>query len=150
MNKLASMSLIFFLAVLEVSCATSVKVTQQEPKPGAVTMHFQWLKDKGKKFDFNLMIANKTDQDVLLYLHDMRCYRGTTEGKLEHTFFNTGHRTFKYHAGQTDNYNMVCAFPEKTTGEFRITLTKVYKNPGGDGVTQGEEIAHDIAVSLPE
>ena len=109
-----------------------------------VSMWATWVKDKGKKYDLNLNIANNTDKDVIIMLEEMSCFRGSNRGALKHTFFNTGERVIDFRAGQMKGFNLVCDLQANVEGDFKIKVAKVYENLGGDGKTRGKAIASDL------
>ena len=111
-------------------------------KKSDFSMWVDWVKDKGSKYDVSFNFRNDGEKHALFYLNELNCYRGSTPGTLKHTFFNTGHRTFKAHPHQLEHSNMVCKV--KGSGPYRIVLSHVYENPSGDGVTRGDLLAENL------
>jgi hypothetical protein len=104
-----------------------------------------WLKDKGSKFDIELTIHNKSENDVIFLLKEMSCSRGPLVGQLKHTFFNTGERTIDLRKGQLKRFRMVCDLGSKSKGDYVIQIGQVFDNPEGDGSTKGKVLAEKIA-----
>ena len=103
-----------------------------------------WLKDKGKKYDVQLNIENGSKNDLIILLSDMSCFRGENRGTLKHTFFNTGERTIDFRVGQMKPFNLVCDYRAKGEGDFKIIISRIFDNPGGDGRTRGKVIGNDL------
>lgn len=110
-----------------------------------LTVTVPWIKDKGSKFDVNIVMQNDSaDKSIVVFLSDMNCGRGAQLGQLKHTFFNTGERTIDFHPKQTKSFNLVCNYGEKTKGDFKLSIAKVYDNPSNDGKTVGKVLAKDL------
>lgn len=153
MKSLFNWSLVFSLFFLIQACGgKKVQIdSASTPVPeGKIAMQFEWLKVKGKKYDFRMDFINGTQKSVIFYLTDMHCFKGTNEGTLKHTFFNTGHRTFKLKPGQKDAANMVCNLDAESAGNYRVVIAKVLDNPSGDGKTPGEQLAENIEIVQTE
>ncbi len=106
-----------------------------------VSMTVLWLKDKGKKFDVELQVQNKSKDDVIIKLGDMNCGKGTAGGQLKHTFFNTGERIIDFSPQQTKRFLLVCDIGQAVPGDFQISINRVFDNPEGDGSTRGKQVA---------
>jgi hypothetical protein len=124
---------------------SSAKVTENP----WITISALELKDKSKKYDIELVIRNKSDRDIIIYLRDMQCYRGEIPGMLKHTFFNTGERTIDFHRGQMKKFRLVCDLGTKQQGAYKIVVGRVFDNPEGDGSTKGKVLAQSIEWNLP-
>ena len=143
MKKLIYLPLLFLVA----SCASKKNLDPNVAKvsrDGVISVTARWVKDKGDKFDLNLMVENLNEKAIIVYLKDIRCQRGTQGGRLKHTFFNTGERTIDFRSGEIKDFNMVCDHYKKSGGPFKINITKVYSNPEEDGETRGKVIAEDV------
>jgi hypothetical protein len=105
-----------------------------------VSMTVLWLKDKGKKFDVEIQVQNKSNDDVIIKLGDMNCGKGAAGGQLKHTFFNTGERTIDFTPHQMKQFRLVCDIGQAVPGDFQITINRVFDNPQGDGATRGKQI----------
>lgn len=140
------LSALFTVVVFINACGGKSVVVGDESKvtKGPISVWATWVKDKGKKFDLQLNVSNEGKHDVIIMLGDMSCYRGSTQGMLKHTFFNTGERVIDIHAGQIKSFNMVCDYRQKSDGAFKILISKVYDNPGNDGTTRGKAIVSDL------
>lgn len=113
---------------------------------GVVTISVPWIKDKGGKYDLAMNVHNdESDKGIIIFLSDMGCQRGTLAGSLKHTFFNTGERTIDFKPGQSKDFKLVCKVEGKTSGDFKLTVSKVYDNPSLDGKTVGKIIAKDLS-----
>jgi hypothetical protein len=148
MKNTKVLALALFLSLVMSCSHKTVAITPQATAAQTDTfaLQFNWIKDKGKKYDMQLTVKNGLSKNVLFYLTDLNCFRGSVQGTLKHTFFNTGHRTFKYHPGGTEKFNMVCNLGQESTGAYKITIGHLYENPNGDGKTQGNQIAENISV----
>jgi len=112
---------------------------------GILTVTVGWIKDKGSKYDINLIMRNeKTDAGIIVFLSDLGCQRGEVTGSLKHTFFNTGEKTIDFRPHQTKDFNLVCKVEGKPKGDFKISVASVYSNPSLDGKTVGKVIAKDL------
>jgi hypothetical protein len=133
------------LALVAVSGCSRKKIkvdATNVAKKNDFVMWADWVKDKGTRYDVSFNFRNDGERHAIFYLDELECYRGTTAGELKHTFFNTGHRTFKAHPHHPDHSNMVCKV--SGTGAFRIVLSHVYDNPNGDGITRGDVLAENL------
>lgn len=106
-----------------------------------VDVQVNWLKDKGKKYDIEMIIKNSTEEGIIVSLTDISCFRGNAVGQLKHTFFNTGERTINFAGGQAKMFRMVCNYGMATEGNARIVISRVFSNPNGDGSTKGKVIS---------
>lgn len=113
-------------------------------QPGLISVWADWVKDKGDKFDIQLNLKNESERSLIVSLHAMRCYRGEHEGKLKHTFFNTGEKLIDLRPGDSKDMRLVCTLDGETRGEFRIVIDRVFDNPTSDGVQTGEVLARDL------
>ncbi len=112
---------------------------------GIVTATVGWIKDKKKKWDLDLHIKNENpEQGIIIFLSDMGCRRGSTVGKLKHTFFNTGERTIDFRPGQVKDFHLVCDTGNESTGAYQLEITRVYSNPSLDGKTIGKVVAKNL------
>jgi len=147
-SKLIYVSAFLFLLTLGCSSRKSIKIDSTSAASDApvVSLRFEWIKEKGDKYDMRLIVKNGTDKSILFYLNELHCFKGSVEGTLKHTFFNTGHRTFKFHPGAQEAYNMVCKVGDNVQGDYRVVLGRVLENPTGDGKTPGKQIAEKIEV----
>lgn len=120
-------------------------------KPGVIKVWANWVKDKKAKFDMNFsMVSENDDQMIIVFLADISCSRGGMAGQVKHTFFNSGERTIQLAPRQGKNFNMVCYTPGPTTGEFNVTVAKVFENPSKDGKTPGKVIAENLVWKSPD
>jgi hypothetical protein len=122
----------------------------QVSKEGLVAVSANWLKDKGSKYDFQLAVMNNSGKPIIVYLWDIACFRGTVQGEVKHTFFNTGERTIDFKIGEKKAFNMVCRLGGETKGDFRVLIKKIYENPAQDGKTVGQLLGSDVEWKLAE
>lgn len=151
MRALKSFVLVFFIAIA--GCGGRVKLDQQSnvaTKPGVLSVWAEWVKDKEDKYDIRLNIKNEADNDIIIMLAGIRCYRGNVPGQIKHTFFNTGERTMDFRAGELKTFNLVCRYGTDTKGDFRIVIEKVFDNPANDGRTAGKVIGEKIEWKQPD
>jgi len=113
-------------------------------KDGLAKLYVSWVKDKGDKWDMEVQLKNTSDKHIIILLNDISCARGETQGMLRHTFFNTGERTIQFSPGQFKSFIAVCTLPGDVTGDFSVTVAKVWDNPSSDGKTPGKEIGGAI------
>jgi hypothetical protein len=144
LGLIALMAVISGCGSKQVKLSDSNKVTTK-----GIAMWATWVKDKGKKYDMQLNIANENEKAAIILLYDMTCYRGETPGRFKHTFFGMGERTINFGSGQTKNFTMVCDDLGKATGDIKIKVRKVYENPNGDGITQGKVLAENLEWKNP-
>lgn len=141
--------LIVALALVTLAACGGKKVVMtagnEAKADGVLAMTVAWVKDKGSKFDIRLTLRNERDEEgVIVYLHDINCYKGALKGEAKHTFFNTGERTMDFKPGEAKSFNLVCRVGSETTGPMRINIARVYENPSNDGKTAGKIIAKNI------
>src|SRR5262249_52059607 len=109
-------------------------VSTAASKDGVAKVWVAWVKDKGKKFDMNLNLTNLSDKKhMIIFLSDISCGRGGTNGVVRHTLFNSGERTINFAPGQSKAFNTVCVLPAKASGDYVVTVGKIFDNPSGDG-----------------
>ena len=83
-------------------------------------------------------------------LSDLQCFRGDVQGRIRHTFFNTGERTIDFNAGENKRFKMVCDLGQKSKGELKIIARRIYDNPDNDGKKKGTVLARDIEWKVEE
>ena len=113
-------------------------------KSGVISVWGTELKIKSKKFDVLLHITNESKGSIIIHHSSMLCARGAKNGILKHSFFGAGEKTIDFATGQSKKFRMTCDIDDKSTGDFTITIPKVYENPTGDGRTSGKVIGSDI------
>jgi hypothetical protein len=139
--------LVVLIAGLLLSACSGKKVKLNDGNKvskNGVVLWASWIKDKGKKFDLQLNLLNETKKSIIINLSDMSCFRGSLQGELKHTFFNTGERTIDLGVGLKKSFNMVCNYGEKASGNYKIVISQVFENPGSDGKTRGAVIANNL------
>lgn len=127
------------MAFVSVSCSSKrIKIKEEERSvtKNGFTLSADWINPKKGKFDVNFTIANDTkDKSFMIPLEEIQCGRGSANGELKHTFFNTGTRNFRIHAQQKKTFRLVCELaPDdaEATGDFRIKIPRVYDFSKGD------------------
>lgn len=120
--------------------AEDTKMTKND----LVSIDAEWVKEKGSHYDVQLKVKNVSENDIIILLNDMQCYKGTSQGVLKHTFFNTGERTIDFRKGQLKALRMVCTIGGKTTGDDRVVISRIFDNPGADGATRGKVLGENI------
>lgn len=137
------LSIFFMTAVTQ---AGDKIMTDQKPvtAPGVASMWINWVKDKGKKFDFEMVIKNESDKGIIIFLYEISCDRGNRHGEVKHTFFNTGERTIDFRPHEQKKFGLVCRYDEETKGEYKVTIGSIYDNPSGDGKITGKKIANNL------
>jgi hypothetical protein len=113
-------------------------------KKGVVSAWADWVKPKGKKYDMRFHFKNESTGSIIVKSSDVSCFRGAVQGEMHYTFFNTGERTIDLGVGQNKGANMVCSFPAVLTGDFKVTIARVFDNPSNDGKTAVNVIANDL------
>ena len=142
-------TLLFVLVVLvpTLSHASKIDIAPEGnrlTKAGLVSLWSDWIKNKGKKYDISFHIKNESEKPIIIMLGEMHCFRGSVEGELKHTFFNTGEKTINFRGSETKNFTLVCQLDEKLKGDYRILVKQVYENAGGDGKTLGKVLGKDL------
>lgn len=144
--------LIILLLIFSSACSSRKKlesVSNKVEAKDAIRLWANWVKDKGKKYDVQLAIENIHKSDIIIYLKDIRCFRGNSSGQFKHTFFNTGERTIDFVIDEVKEFNLVCRLnAEGEKGPYKIVIEKVYSNPSQDGKSRGEVIAENIQWSV--
>ncbi|MGE4132787.1 MAG: hypothetical protein AB7F86_14175 [Bdellovibrionales bacterium] len=151
MFKLLATS-ILSIVIVNAGCASKQKLEGRYTtrQPGVVSVWANWVKDKGKKYDLQLAIANDANEPIIVMLGEMACYRGGQRGTLRHTFFNTGERTIDFRPKELKTFNMVCQIGTDAEGDFKIEIGNIYENPTGDGKTTGKTMAQGISWTAPD
>ncbi len=109
-------------------------------KPGVLTLSSSWIKDKGKKWDLGLKIKNENSVDIIVNAQDTQCWRGGVSGET-----SAGDNVTALRPGQMKEVRFTCKLSEKAKGAYKLTITRVFENPGGDGKTIGKVAGKDIA-----
>jgi hypothetical protein len=128
------------------ACSKKVEIKPEQSKveTHGLGLQVNWLKDKGSKFDLELAVSNNTGKDIVINLGDISCFRGTSQGMLKHTFFNTGERVMDFRSGQMKIFRLVCTMGGKPEGDFRILINNVYENSNGDGSSTGKVLLKKV------
>lgn len=112
---------------------------------GVLGLSVAWVKPKGNKFDIHFSIKDESEsKSLIVYLHDINCYRGATMGEMKHKFFGAGEKVIDLKIGQTKKFTLGCNHGTDATGPVRIVIAKVYDNPTHDGKVPGKVIATNI------
>ena len=119
-------------------------------KGGVASMRVGWIKDKGKKFDFELTIESQSNESIIVMLPDVHCYRGKTRGVVRHTFFNTGERTIDLLPGEQKTFNALCHLGSESSGPFKISIERIYLNSANDGMTRGKQLGGRLEWSISD
>jgi hypothetical protein len=143
-NHLLILSLLAFSPTLFAGRTDIAESDNKVTKPGVISLYAHWVKDKGKKYDIGYNMKNEHDKGIIVLLSEVHCYRGSSQGQLKHTFFNTGERTINFGAGELKSFNLVCQLGAENKGEYKITVGNVYENASGDGKTMGKVLAKDV------
>ncbi len=107
---------------------------------GVMSLTVGWVKDKGKKFDINFTMRNESEsKSLIVYLHDLNCYRGTAMGEMRHK-----DQVVDFRVGQSKTFTLVCRQTGDAKGAMRLNIAKVYDNPSNDGRVPGKVIATNI------
>jgi len=149
MKKLTLIATLFAASAFFGCGAKRVRIEEKQvTKNDIVSFNVTTLKDKGKTYDIMMSVQNVSDKDIIIMLNDMQCFKGNLQGELKHTFYNTGERTIDFRKGQLKNFKMVCRLGDKTKGDYRILVSRIFDNPGADGETKGKVIGSNIEVKL--
>ena len=103
-----------------------------------------WVKDKGMSYDLEFTVTNVSKSNIVFRLDNMQCFKGTEQGILKYTFFNTGKKTLGFTPGQLRQFRMKCSFQAKVPGDPRIIVNQIFDNPSNDGVTEGKVVDQNI------
>lgn len=104
----------------------------------------KWIKDKGKKYDLRIKLANNSNNGLIVMLNDLSCFKGEIMGTISHTFFGTGERTIDLKARETKEFNAVCKIGVKVDGSYKLVVRRVFENPSDDGKTKGKILLKEI------
>lgn len=105
--------------------------------PGLITLYASWVKDKGEKYDVGFHFKNESESNFIIQLKEAHCYRGKTIGELKDD------KTLALRSGQMKEQSLTCVVPDKS-GEYSVTIGKIYENPTGDGKTLGKVLAKEV------
>ncbi len=108
-------------------------------KAGLLSLSSTWVKNKGEKWDLGLKIKNENDADIIVNLEDTLCWRGGVSGTV-----SAGQEIVALRPGQMKEVRYTCKIGQKAKGVYKITVTRVFANPGGDGKTIGKVIGKNI------
>ena len=134
-----------FLFLVSVNAYGKITLEQKPVQIGkAGSTWVNWIKDKGEKYDFELVVKNESNKGMIIFLSDISCYRGNAMGEVKHTFFNTGERTIDFKPNEMKKFTLVCAYGSKTAGDFSVKIAQAFDNPNNDGKTTGKVIGKAI------
>ena len=148
--NLSSLALMTSLTLL--ACSSHRKNLSSEAlalAPNVMEARVVWLKDKGKKFDFQASLHNTSQSGLIVYLADIACSKGGVTGELKHTFFNTGERTIDFRAGERKSFNFVCKLGDNvSSNQFLFSVRKISANENNDGRSAGKVLFRNLNVPV--
>jgi hypothetical protein len=132
--------------ILLISCASKKNTTHIGPKGdfNIFVVDVLWIKEKGKKYDFRIKLANNSGTGLIVMLNDLNCFKGETMGEISHAFFGAGERTIDLKAREVKEFNAICKLREKEKGSYKLIVRRVFENPSEDGKTKGKVLLKDI------
>ena len=101
-----------------------------DPRSG-LELWASWVKDKGKKYDVLVHMANESHRPRRIYVNDIHCYKGDRRGRLSHKYARHGEQSLHFRPRETKEVVMICRFDKKFDGEFRVRVEDVYRVPKG-------------------
>jgi len=118
-------------------------------KSNVLSIQATEVKDKGKKYDIEFGLVNESEKNIIVFLADVLCYKGNTQGVASHAFFGAGERTIDMSPKQKKNFRLVCKLGGKVeSGDYKLIVSRVFDNPSNDRRTTGKEIAKSIEWKL--
>jgi hypothetical protein len=116
---------------------------------GELALWSDWFVDRGEKFDVHLSLKNRSKKPILVFSRDLSGGRGEAGSRARFPAFGIGERTIDLQPGEEKS--VIVGFRSGSgTGDFTVTVTKVFANPSGDGKTPGDVIEEDVEWTLPE
>jgi len=109
-------------------------------KAGLLTLSASWVKDKGDKYDLGLKIKNENANDIIVNTQDTQCWRGNVSGTV-----SASDDIVALRPGQLKEIRYTCKLSQDAKGAYKVTVTRVFANPGSDGKTTGKVIGKDVA-----
>lgn len=145
---LLKVAMVSLIAIGSLSSCRSKTVLSDEDvkftKNDIIGVRVNWIKEKGDKYDIEMSVNNLYKKDIIIYLNDISCYKGSAQGRLKHTFFNTGERTIDFRIGEMKRFRMVCDIDAKVAGDYKIVFNRIFDNPDADGSTKGKAISEKL------
>ncbi len=139
-------TLVFLASVISVvALAGKTEIAEEGnrvTKPGVISLSTSWIKDKGKKFDIGFKMRNESKENIIVVPVEIQCGRGGVSGRLK------DEKAIALRSGEMKETTLTGLLSEKVKGPYKMTLTKVYLNPGADGKTLGKVLAEDVAWSV--
>ncbi len=140
--------LAFLIALMGCGGGKKVLMTENNTAKasGVLGLTVAWLKHKGNKFDVNFSMRDESEsKSIIVYLHDIHCYRGETMAEMKHKWFGAGEKVIDLKIGQSKSFTLGCNHGADAKGPVRIVIEKVYDNPTHDGKVPGKVIANNIS-----
>lgn len=134
------------ILVPTISCSHGKKFSTAGAKvsKNGFTLEANWVKDKGKKFDAGIVLANSGKTPLLLEAGAVRCFHGETEGSLTGIDGTVGIPT-----GGSNSLTVHCNLGTKVSeGAYKLEIVKVWSNPSGDASGKGKEVASNLVLVL--
>lgn len=125
--RLVLHSLVVFGSLLAVTgCAArktfqnkSITVAQTE----AATLRVNWVKDKGRKYDIELVLANQLAAPIVIRPGDIRCSRGSADGELKYASVEGA---IVLGPEETRMFHMVCRTGPRASGPYQIEIARLF------------------------
>jgi hypothetical protein len=109
------------------------------------------IEDKpGKaKYTIRVNISNLNSESILFFLGETQCFKGKSQGRLNHAFFGAGERAINLLPGQLKTFNFVCDYMKPdAAGGYRLVFGRIFTNPNNDGKTTDKQLAKDLEIDI--
>ena len=155
LNRIFKTSMIIVTSFAWVACShtKTVEIAPEASKVGKAngfSMTVENLKDKKKKFLFDVTFTNNSATDAVINLNDLHCFRGTVEGSVIHNFMNNGTDMIDLAAGGKKRSSMTCNLRGRATGDFKFSIALISVNPSKDRKTPGKALDKDVEWSMKD
>ena len=149
-NRIITLMLLTLLAVFS-GCGRMglIKAENEVMVEGLFSVWGVWVKDKGRKFDVKLRIANDARHPIMIRRRDLHCSMGDRWGNFR--LLNVPRRITRLWISPEQVVTLVgvCEIGERVRGDFRVLIGRVFEGQrfrrhGRLVVRPGDLLATDI------
>ena len=152
MRSVLKIGLAVVLGALLLGCGARTKLIKNENAvlvEGLFEVWGQWVKDKGRKLDLKLTIANDFNAPILIRTRDVHCSRGERWGEVHFIDRHRSDTAIHVHPGRSTQLLLVCQLAEPVPGDIRVLFSHVFEDPHDSMAGVGELLASDIEWMVP-
>ncbi|MEZ4240639.1 MAG: hypothetical protein R3F59_31705 [Myxococcota bacterium] len=117
---------------------------------GALTVGADAVQPQDDHYVVKLALVNDTDEGLAIPQTEIRCRRGETQATLDYAAFGIGKKAITLGPGEVKLLTMKCQTGKLATGDFGITIGRVFADPAGTGAVDGEVRMKDVSWSIAE